>query len=461
MSSERFDKLIKKNLESVRPEYQPRAWDRFSKKLPAAGFLPWVQQYGGWSLAAMMLAGWFTTLYTLRENQEIIRQLSNAPGKNVAFENNPEKKSVLTGNDTVTKKSVPHTDTVYIVKKTIIEHRHFYDSPPDNRERVAENGKDADRKISTTSPLLTSNSDSEINDTHEEKETLLTKTSEEQNHQEADKNNFSVKDHIVHISESGTNIVLDTTEKMTDEDRFNMLLDSNRVIQAYNYKVLAALVDSLSAKKTPTVAIKPKKPPFRLSSLQPRLGMESLLSLHSYGIGPVVEFFPTENLGVSLGIQASTLEAENHKALRDYNSATGKFFLVQYRSYLPSKFDKIEDISIKTSVISLPISLKYYIPLKKNISLIVQSGTSLDLTAYQQVDFESYLNKSKRRNTFETDAKPYLFHNFMFGAGVQYKKSRVLAQLSPFYVYDFRNIVNTPSGSNLGLRASLWLNLFK
>ncbi|GLU53460.1 hypothetical protein [Dyadobacter frigoris] len=461
MSSERFDKLIKKNLESVRPEYQPPAWDRFSKKLPAVGFFPWVQQYGGWALAAMMLAGWFTTLYTLRENQELIRQLSNQPGRNMAYENNAGRGSVQTDQVTKTNKSVALTDTVYIVKKTIIEHRHFYDSPPDGRNRFAENGKDPDRKISTNTPVFTSDSNSEINDIHEEKETLLTKTSEAENHREADKNTFLEKGSIAHNTESGTNTEADTTEKVTDEDRFNMLLDSNRVIQAYNYKVLAALVDSLSAKKTAAPVIKPKRPPFKLSSLQPRLGMESLLSLHSYGIGPVVEFFPAENLGISLGIQASTLEAENHKALRDYNSATGKFFLVQYRSYLPSKFDRIEDISIKTSVVSLPISLKYYIPLKKNISIFVQSGTSLDLSAYQQVDFESYLNNSKRRNTFETDAKPNFFHNLMFGAGVQYKKSRILAQLSPFYVYDFRNIVNTPSGSNLGLRASLWLNLFK
>ncbi|MCF0056300.1 hypothetical protein [Dyadobacter sp. CY356] len=461
MSSERFDKLIKKNLESVRPEYQPQAWDRFSKKLPAAGFFPWIQQYGGWALAAMMLAGWFTTLYTLRENQELIRELSNKSGRNMVYENNPEKRSVQSEQITATLKSVSNTDTVYIVKKTIIEHRHFYNSPPENKNRFTENGTEDDRKNATNSTALTTKNNPEITDTHEEIETLLTKTPEAENHSAAGKNVLPEKNVVANNAESGFIAHSDTTEKANDEDRFTMLLDSNRAIQAYNYKALAALVDSLSSKKTPAQVIKPKRPPFRLSALQPRLGMESLLSLHSYGIGPVVEFFPAENLGVSFGIQASTLEAENHKALRDYNSATGKFFLIQYRSYLPSKFDKIEDISIKTSVISLPISLKYYIPLKKNISLFIQSGTSLDLTAYQQVDFESYLNKSKRRNTFETDAKPYFFHNFMFGAGLQYKKSRALAQLSPFYVYDFRNIVNTPSGSNLGLRASLWLNLYK
>ncbi|MBE9463921.1 hypothetical protein ACFP1I_08000 [Dyadobacter subterraneus] len=459
MSSERFDKLIKKNLESVRPEYRPGAWDRFSKKLPAVGFLPWVQQYGGWALAAMMLAGWFTTLYSLRENQELIRQLSNTPGRNMAYENNAVKGPVPPDQVSTAKK--PVTDTVYIVKKTIIEHRHFYDMPPDAKNRSAKNEKDPDRKNTTEAFLTTSPANSEINGTNQDKETLLTKKAASENQQETVEIKVLEKGPISFASQTETSTVSDTSDIITDEDRFATLLDSNRAIQAYNYKVLAALVDSLSAKKSKSPVIKPKRPSFRLSSLQPRLGMESLLSPHSYGIGPVVEFFPTENLGISIGIQASTLEAENHKALRDYNSATGKLFLVQYRSYLPSKFDKIEDISINTSVISMPVSLKYYIPLKKNISLFVQSGTSLDLTAYQQVDFESYLNKSKRRNTFETDAKPNFFHNLMFGAGLQYRKSRILAQLSPFYVYDFRNIVNTPSGSNLGLRASLWLNLYK
>lgn len=454
MSSERFDKILKKNLESVRPAYQPHTWDRFSKRLPAVGFLPWFQQYGGWALAGLMMAGWLTTLYTLRSNQELIKDLTASQKKEVArvqpedrLNNGPAKNS--SGGLSAAKK-----DTVYVVKRTIVEHRHFYS---DNRVAATGNSHLPDHleKLQKTSTAPTTAQPHPVNEAPAEKNSFIPITQD----QVVSKNS----DTSIAVTEntSALTVIADTGRTEVRSDETIAILDSNRAVQTYNYKFLAALVDSISSKQAYLPPAKPKRPPFRLSSLQPRLGLESLLSLHTYGIGPVVELFPTENLGLSIGIQASTLEAENHKALRDYNSATGKFFLIQYRDYLPHRFDKIEDISIRTTVISLPISLKYYIPLKRDLSLFVQSGTSLDLSAYQEVDFESYLNKNKRRNTFETDAKPNFFHNFMFGAGVQYTRSRIMAQLSPYVVYDFRNIENTPAGSNLGLRASLWVNLFK
>ncbi len=455
MSNERFDRLLKKNLESVRPDYQPSAWNRFSKRLPAVGFWPWVQTYGGWAMCGMMLAGWLTTIYTLRENQELIRQLNASPAlKMVAAER--VAKQVDRDDSTPKNSTVNRIDTVYIIKKTIVENRFSGGDPSlklneyelaGKRIQAQENAEKNDRQAAFTHY----EDDDEIKqDDLSQQNANLSKSAE-----------IGKTDSSSILSTAAQPTVVDTVIK-TPSAIALAAADSLATFETLKYVSHVARRDSLLLLQTENQqALRPKRPPFRFSSLQPRLGIESLFSLHSYGIGPVAELFPTENLGISIGIQASTLEAENHKALRDYNSATGKLFLVQYRSYLPSRFDRIEDISIKTSVVSIPLSLKYYIPLKHKISLFVHTGTSLDINAYQQVDFESYINRSKRRNTFETDAKPNFFHNFMFGTGLQYKQSRILAQLSPYFVYDFRNIVNTPSGSNLGVRASLWVNLFK
>lgn len=456
MSNERFDRLLKKNLESVRPDYQPSAWNRFSKRLPAVGFWPWIQTYGGWAMCGMMLAGWLTTIYTLRANQELIRQLTESPAQKL-FQTETLSKQV-NGNETAPKSlTANRIDTVYIIKKTVVEHRFEGGDPISklNGSEVAikgiqsqENAEKNDKQAAFT----------RYEDDDEIKQAVL----KQQNENVAKIAESEKTDSNSIVNTVAPVPVADTVTK-TPSALALAVADSLATFETLKYVSHVARRDSLLLLQAENqqVVLRPKRPPFRFSSLQPRLGIESLLSLHSYGIGPVAELFPTENLGISIGIQASTLEAENHKALRDYNSATGKLFLVQYRSYLPSRFDRIEDISIKTSVVSIPLSLKYYIPLKHKISLFVHTGTSLDINAYQQVDFESYINRSKRRNTFETDAKPNFFHNFMFGTGLQYKQSRILAQVSPYFVYDFRNIVNTPSGSNLGVRASLWVNLFK
>lgn len=448
MSNDRFDRILKENLESLRPAYHPSAWQRFRKKLPPAGVWPVIQQYGGWIMAAAMLAGWLLTLGALNENQRLLADLSKTISQyqqnNLDTQNNRNKTNA---------RSIVKSDTIYIVRQKIIEHRYTVNPSP------AE-------PASSYMPAILSRSTAEI---AQQKDTSGYTYSEENQAKKQIEDNkddlLSTKEAflqtVAELQNSLAAISTDSLEVTADQDAMIAMLDSNGITHAYKYKILAALTDSLISKQKTVASRRVQKKPFRLAMLLPRVGMESLLTENSYGIGPAVEFFPSLNLGISIGIHASTLEAENHKALRDYNSATGKLFVTQYRSYLPQKFDKIEDISIRTSVISLPVNLKYYLPLKRDLSLIVQSGTSLDISAYQQVEFESYLNNIKRRNTFETDARAYFFHNLMFGAGIQYRHSRVLAQLSPYFVYDFRNIENTPGGSNLGVRASLWVNLFK
>ncbi len=81
--------------------------------------------------------------------------------------------------------------------------------------------------------------------------------------------------------------------------------------------------------------------------------------------------------------------------------------------------------------------------------------------ADQQVRYESYYRGEEQSHAFETDAQPRFFHNFIFGAGVQYRRPRISAQLSPYYLYDFRSLINTSAGSNVGVKASIWLDLFK
>jgi hypothetical protein len=467
MFDERFDKILKKNLEMVRPAYEPKAWDRFSKRLPESGFLSFVKTYGAWALCGIMMAGWGTTLYTLRENQLILKDLGTTARISTSDEHKPGSQTLL---------SASHkTDTVYIVKRTIVEHRH-YTHDPVSKERVANSSKTTNNEavkpiteIGIVAGDLLATGLNKANPGETEPVSPIAKQNVKPGGEPTDVIKHYAQAFAIDSSSLGNpshNFArMDSVNSIFNKETVIAMIDSAWAHQSGRQNNRVTRADSLSNRHPYALErefpVKPERTPFRLSSLQPRIGIESMISASSKGFGPSIEIFPTENFGVSVGVQASTLRAENHKALRDYNSATGKLFLVEYRSYLPSRFDRISDISIQTSVISLPLNLKYYLPLKNNLSLIVQSGTSLDISAYQQVNFESYLNQSKRRNTFEIDVKPHFFNDLMFGAGVQYRRSRILAQLSPYYVYDFRSIENTESGSNFGVKASVWLNLFK
>ncbi len=398
MSDERFDKLIKKNLESVRPAYSSRAWERFQKRLPATGFWASMAPYAGWLLSGLMLTGWLTTLYALRTNQETMAQLAERLSV-------PPQITGMSAGDSQTQAVPNHRiDTVYVVNQTVVEHHYVYDS-----------AKNAKYTPSIAPPV----------------------------------------DSINRVANATTVIPADlTAAEVTPAQLTEKQPDMPNEKQVE--KPLAA-----SATAAVTQPAQQSRSRFRLSSLQPRVGIENVAARNGFGVGPVLELFPTENLGLSVGLQASQYRLENHHELRDFNSATGREFIEQYRSYLPAQYDQIRDISVRTSLISLPVMLRYYIPISRKWAVLVQTGTDLDLSSYQQVSYESSLRGTDQRHLFEIDSEPRFFHDFMFGAGVQYRRSRISAQLSPYYRYDFRKTPNTPRVGNVGVRASVWLNLFK
>lgn len=423
MSDERFDKLIKKNLESLRPAYEARAWERFQQRLPGVGLLSWLSHYGGWLLSGLMLTGWITTLYTLRENQQVMKQLTQQVAKSVQ----PEAGAGAAFQEKQTTDK--QVDTVYVVKQTVVEHRHVYTAD-----------------VNTPVSSEWSKPASQLPPNKEQAGRLSTLTTEK----------------AAIPVQAGTGQTDSLNRAINEAAAAIMPTEPAQTSVAVPDLVAkTALPLSASAAVAAAQPTKQSRTPFRLSSLQPRVGIETTALWKGMGVGPAIELFPAENLGVSIGLQASQLQIGRHRGLRDFNSATGQEFLEKYRPYLPAQYDQISDISVQTSLLSLPLSVKYYIPLRKRWSLLLQTGTSFELAAYQQIRYESDFKGDDRFHSFEIDTKPHFFHNFMFGAGLQYRRQRLSAQVSPYYLYDFRSLPNTPAGSNVGLRASVWLSLFK
>lgn len=485
MSNERFDNLMKRNLESVRPAYQPSAWNRFQKRLPPVGFWPWLLNYGGWIVSGLMLAGWVTTLYTLHENKQVMEELRKRPVVAVPIPS-VTPAPILSRPELATSHRV---DTVYVVQRTIVEHRQVYE-PVREDSKLQTNRAIRDRKPDQNQQVLSIPQQQElvqsipqvINQPPSPKPSMVPNSRQvavsssqpssgkRDARQETNPDQTEKPSAILNPADSMNRAIAEATATIPI-DSVQVALAKPESGRPESARTSAAQPDSVAQEPTMPLAAnsaqssaapaKQSRPPFRLSSLQPRVGIEAMATFNGVGVGPAIELFPTENLGLSVGLQASQLQAENHKELRDFNAATGTEFVEQYRAFLPAQYDQIKDIAVRTSLVSLPVNLKYYLPLRPAWSLLFQVGTSLDLAAYQQVSYESYYQGNDQYHSFEIDARPRFFHNFMFGAGVQYQRSRMSAQLSPYFVYDFRSLINTPTGSNVGLKASIWLNLYR
>ena len=180
-----------------------------------------------------------------------------------------------------------------------------------------------------------------------------------------------------------------------------------------------------------------------------------------WSIGPSAKFFLNDNLSFSTGVQIAQQRAENHQKLRGFNSATGRNFEQTNRPHLPERYDQTDEIRIQTSAVRLPIHLNYYAPLRRHWSLAFSAGTLLGISVYQAVQFESYYAGSEQFSSFEVNARNKVFHNLVFGTGLQYQRGRLSARMTPFLLYDFRETDYSAPGGKLGLKGSVWLNLYR
>lgn len=469
MSDEQFDKRLKNHLDTYRPSLPPNAWDQFRRRLPVPWPIRWLTQYGGWALGGLatmgllgLLSVWYNQKQELNQLHELISTLtiSQSHPKN-ALADPPLKR-----------------DTVYIVKRIIIERlSQPYRSLTEPASTLRPDNTLPDPESVGISPTMTQGA---VNTAEK-----LSRTSVAAN--PADKPvtvpttkpasprpsaPVSIKSPTTQPQITTPPIVAATVEAIQPSAAIDNM--AQLAVTAPVAMPVHALADSLAASQPKRVASEPAPPilptqqperstpqsqSVKLQPLRPRIGLTTMVSTAgSIGVGPSAEIFLHTNLSVSAGLLASRNELENHDRTQDYNQVTGQEFIEKYSAYLPRQYDRIEDIRILTSMIQLPFNLKYYTPLSKKWSVLFSVGTNLDLSVYQNVNFESYYQGYERHNSFESHAKSSPFHDFMFGTGIQYQHGRVIGQLSPFWQSNFRSTDYSNQRNSFGINLSLWLD---
>ena len=80
MSSEQFNKKLKKKLDSVQPPYQEQAWKNFKNLLPAPWYVSFFKTYSGWLYGSLCTLAVLTTSYLYfqqkKENQQLHEEIT-------------------------------------------------------------------------------------------------------------------------------------------------------------------------------------------------------------------------------------------------------------------------------------------------------------------------------------------------------------------------------------------------
>jgi len=200
----------------------------------------------------------------------------------------------------------------------------------------------------------------------------------------------------------------------------------------------------------------PEIPKKKLNLPKMRFGITSdYLGLKVFANGPSAEVFLFDKLSINASALFSNQIETKHRFAFDFNKKTGKQFEKEFERFVKQKPEQIEDISIKTSFIKLPIYFNYYINTWSRFNFIVSAGTKLDLSVYQDIGYISGPLGQRLKNRFEARPKAKTFNNLFYGMGVQYKYNNFVGQLTPYFDFAFRRPDYFIPSKNFGINASL------
>jgi hypothetical protein len=464
-----FDKKIREKLVNHIPKYDSGSWESFSKMLPAPWYTRLFQSSSGWIVGGLSTTALLFTLYTYNTKTELLNgeittlksQIENtAPGEN---------------------QIITRTDTVYITKE--IEKPIYVNQVAANDNAL----KAANDKISSLTKKIAI-----LNKRVSGKEVInplngnvivtsnqtsaKTGNTESKINQKADGsiiNNSEIKDgskaqHSVVLNEKvdvndidvkNSTLVLDVESVHTNESQIdpkNSLKVIDKELADADLPKESLVVPELKAPVEELVRLDPDEPKKKINWPKMRFGLSSeYLGLKVLATGPTAEVFLFDKLSFNASALFSGQIETKHPFPRDFNFNTGKEFNEEFRKYLEQKPALIEDITIKTSFVKLPLYFNYYINTWSRFSFMVSAGTKLDLSVYQDVDYFVGPFGQQINRRFEAKPKPKTFNNLFYGMGVQYKYKKFVGQLTPYFDFTFRDADYFKPNKSFGINGSL------
>ena len=488
MSDNYFDDNIRKKLESIRPEYSEAAWQKLKRSLPVPWYLSFLRDFGGWIFGGVATVAFLTTY----NNNQNIRKENQLLNDKISTINTSPETNFRT--DTI---YVRQSDTVYLTKY-VTRYIHPKDGilNNDSDELVSKLGSDksnigtrnskntglsSDEKSGKSRILnreggfvgISSNDKSR---TLNQKDGFVGISSKEKQTElpnqkiNADKNNSSIQDKAL----PRQTITEDKIVAMVPEEKVVNNVNEEKSKSIVTEDKVAAMVkdDSTNIKKVEDLIIPEKKMAdpldaktknFSLKNINARFGISGdYMGEHSRSLGPAIEVFLGERFGFNTGLLLTGKTEFEFRLPRDFNMGTGKKFEDRYKPFIEEKPVRIEDIHIQTSSVKLPLYFNYYVPLKYRTSFMITTGTKLDLSVIETVNFTGQdIFGTPIYNKFENQYKPKIFNNLFYGMGIQYQYKRFAGQLSPYFEFSFGQASYLVPPKSFGINTSLKFNLKK
>lgn len=401
-----FDKRIKEKLDKVPVDMKPEAWESFRKLMPVPWYMSFLQNYGGWIFGGVSTAILvFNLVNTYLKKDEFENKTTQ-----VSTVQEPEIKEIV--------KTEYKTDTVvqYIY---ITKYKDRYLPNPETSEPIVERDRFREDKSLASEKI--------VGNKTEDKNTVDSL---------ALKNLFEKKEEQSFAREGS----------LMKEPKPENLVKSDTTKPA----------DGIKAGKI-------KKDNF-WKKLNVRPGIEGTYAgRKAFSFGPLAEVFIKDRFSATIGVNISRSNQISYKEEKEFNKDTGKNFHDKYRPGKGSgnggEDKEINDISLSTTRVRMPIYVSYYIPFTYKLNFLISTGTRLDLSASEKVSYTEVNQSNSPYHKENKSYKPKVFNNLYYGMGLQYNRGKFYGQLVPYFEFPFVQPDYIIENNRFGISASLRYSL--
>ena len=187
-------------------------------------------------------------------------------------------------------------------------------------------------------------------------------------------------------------------------------------------------------------------------------GLTTNFGLNDRGVGLMGQVTLNQRFQIHAGLTMNNLGGNEFEDEDDFKLARNREFSEEYTSKYSLTVSECRDIRFQYSILQLPISVSYLLPLKRNYGLICGIGSQLNLRATETVRFQSLLKPSNTPMGHELNQVSQsvpLFTNVGINLGIQKTWNRISLQTLMYVNQSFQKTEIVPILTNVGFKFNL------
>ena len=490
MKTDKFDEILRKKIESIKPVFQETDWERFSAFAGIQTVSFWSSFWGKTLLYSVgtttfigLIAWNLTQFYAQKSLLQSVQSLTQQV-------DSLQRQAVVE----VSKKSIP--DTVYVTryrpsvadvgsinqpnKKAVFETDDFSqlsDFPSkDVDNQIVIDGSDLNRpnKHLVVMP-------DEVDKEEGEKEADFVNKARKNNGSGGANSSLARRQKTVSSRKGNGNNGLETGDgKMSDGSLKSKMANSPSVgFTTENNSKEATTATPLELEMLPIMGFdsssnlkkaklkvryrsayyETPKSAFVFPKLSVRAGLGVDFGMEQFSPSAVIELFISNRFSISSGLRINYLKGKKYFTDEQFTQKNNRDFRGQYAPRVPPA-SEILNISERNRVVQIPIRLSYYQPLKNNFWLTASAGSDFDMYGSKRINFDFRQQRSEfDRGNYEANFPTVSFNNLVFSTGIEKRFNRFALQISPYWNVQINKVPyrRENGGSGFGGQFRVWV----